>query len=217
MGQILSRISIPQYSLQEEVFNAISHGIGAAMSIPALVLLLVKAQGPFAKACVMAFGVSMILLYTISCIYHALPRDAPGKRVLRVIDHCNVYLLVFGTYVPASLLGVGGTLGWILFGIVAFFTVVGIVFSAIDVDRYSIIQVVCHLICGWSFVVGLPQLAANDGIASAVLIVAGGVAYTVGSILYGLGKKRPYMHGVFHVFCLIGTALHFWAVYAYML
>lgn len=217
MERAASRISIPSYSLGEEVFNAISHGIGAALSIPALVLMVLKAQDPLSKICVTVFGISMILLYTVSCVYHALPRDAPGKRVLRVIDHCNVYLLVFGTYIPAALVGVGGTLGWILFGVVAFFTVAGIVFSAIDVDRYSVIQVVCHLICGWSFLAGLPALAAHDGMVCAGLIVAGGIAYTVGSILYGLGKKRPYMHGVFHVFCLIGTFLHFWAIYAYML
>ena len=99
----------------------------------------------------------------------------------------------------------------------ALFTVLGIVFSAIDVDKYSKIQVVCHLVSGWSFLAGLPTMAASAGFACAALVVAGGVAYTIGSVLYGLGKNHPYMHSVFHVFCLVGTFLHFWAIYAYLL
>ena len=151
----MSRISIPRYTLGEELVNAISHGFGALMSVVALVMMLDKVTGPLQTICAVVFGVAMIMLYTVSCVYHALPPTLPAKRILRVIDHCNVYLLVFGTYVPASLIGVGSTLGWVLFGIVALFTVVGITTAAIDVDRFSKIQVVCHLVCGWSFVAGI--------------------------------------------------------------
>ena len=115
-------IKVPSYTLGEELFNAISHGIGAALSIYALILMLLRAHGGLAVACVAIFGASMILLYTISCVYHALSRNLEGKKVLRVLDHCNVYVLVLGTYLPASLLGVGGALGWALFGLTAAFT-----------------------------------------------------------------------------------------------
>lgn len=217
MENVMSRVSVPSYSLGEELINAITHGIGALLSTAALILMVRRAHDTLSLACAWMFGMSMILLYAVSCIYHTLPPASMAKRVLRVIDHCNVYLLVFGTYVPAALLGVGGPLGWTLFGIVALFTVLGIVFSAIDVDKYSKIQVVCHLVSGWSFLAGLPTMAASAGFACAALVVAGGVAYTIGSVLYGLGKNHPYMHSVFHIFCLVGTFLHFWAIYAYLL
>ena len=213
----MSRISIPRYTLGEELVNAISHGFGALMSVVALVMMLDKVTGPLQTICAVVFGVAMIMLYTVSCVYHALPPTLPAKRILRVIDHCNVYLLVFGTYVPASLIGVGSTLGWVLFGIVALFTVVGITTAAIDVDRFSKIQVVCHLVCGWSFVAGMPTLIANFGIGCGLLVLAGGIAYSVGAALYGLGKRRPYMHSVFHFFCLAGTLFHFLAIYGYLL
>ena len=217
MEQVMSRISIPRYTLGEELINSISHGFGALMSVVALVMMLFKASGPLQTICALVFGVTMIVLYSVSCLYHALPPTMPAKKILRVIDHCNVYLLVFGTYVPAALIGVGSTLGWVLFGIVALFTVAGITFAAIDVDRFNKIQVVCHLVCGWSFVAGMPALIANYGVACGMLVVAGGIAYSVGAALYGLGKHRPYMHSVFHFFCLAGTFFHFLAIYGYLL
>ena len=217
MEQVMSRVSIPKYSMGEELVNSISHGLGALFGVTALILMVNKAQTPLSMACATVFGIAMIALYAVSCVYHALPPTLPGKRVMRVIDHCNVYLLVFGTYVPAALLGVGGALGWALFGVVGLFTVLGIVFSAIDVDKYSKVQVACHLVSGWSFLAGMPTILSTQAPACGILIVAGGIAYTVGSILYGVGKHRPYMHSVFHLFCLLGTALHFAAIYTFLL
>ena len=113
-------ISIPSYSLEEELFNAISHGLGALLSVAALVLMLIRARNALEVTTAAIFGTSMIFLYTISCVYHALSPGLRGKKVLRVLDHCSVFLLVFGTYIPASLLGVSGVRGWLLFGLVAF-------------------------------------------------------------------------------------------------
>ena len=163
------------------------------------------------------FGAAMVLLYTMSCVYHALPPKGRGKQVLRVLDHCNVYLLVFGSYIPAALLGVGGAAGWVLFGVVLLFSVVGIVFTAIDVDRYQLVSVICHLICGWSILAGVPGLLRSMGWGGLSWLILGGVMYSVGAILYGLGKRKKYRHSVFHVFCLLGTFFHFWAIYTYLL
>ncbi|MBQ2323552.1 MAG: hemolysin III family protein, partial [Oscillospiraceae bacterium] len=163
------------------------------------------------------FGVAMIQLYTVSCVYHALSPSLAGKKVMRVIDHCNVYLLVFGTYLPVALLGVGGREGRILLGIVALFTVLGIVLTAVDVDRFQVASVVCHLLSGWSILFGLPALLRTIGPAGMLYMVLGGVMYSVGAVLYGVGKSRRYRHSVFHVFCLLGTFCHFWAVYQYLL
>lgn len=214
-----SRVKIPQYTLGEELFNSVSHGLGALAGVAALVVMAGKAaaSGPLAMTCACVFGAAMIVEYALSCVYHALPARVGAKRVMRVLDHCGVFLLVFGTYVPASLLGVGGPLGWALFSVVALFTIIGITLTAIDTDRFSKPAVACHLVSGWSFLFGLYALYANCGLVCAALVVGGGVAYTVGSILYGLGRDRTSMHCVFHVFCLIGTLLHFAAIYGFML
>ena len=210
-------IRIPHYTLGEEIFNAVSHGIGGLMSAGGMALLLLRARGPLAAASVSLFGAAMVLLYVISCVYHALSRRTEGKKVLRVIDHCNVFLLVMGTYAPVSLLGVGGALGWALLAGVAVFAVTGIVFNAIRVDRFKGLSVVCHLASGWSILLGVPRLLETMGRDGVLWLVLGGALYSIGAALYGIGAKKKYMHCVFHIFCLAGTFAHFWAVYAYLL
>ncbi len=210
-------IRIPNYSLGEEIFNAISHGIGGLFSVAGLVLLLLRARGPLAVVSVSLFGASMVLLYVISCVYHALSHRTEGKKVLRVIDHCSVFLLVLCTYVPVSLLGVGGALGWGLLSGVSSFAVTGIVFNAIRVDRFKVLSVVCHLVSGWSILLAVPRLLETMGKRGVLFLVLGGAVYSIGAALYGLGAKKKYMHSVFHLFCLAGTFCHFWAVYAYLL
>ena len=210
-------ISIPSYSLGEELFNAISHGFGALLSIAALVLMLIRARNALEVTTAAIFGTSMIFLYTISCVYHALSPGLRGKKVLRVLDHCSVFLLVFGTYIPASLLGVSGVRGWLLFGLVAFFTALGIVFTALDLERYQLAAVICQLLSGWSILMGVSNLRAAVGLQGLIWMIAGGAMYTIGAILYGIGKNRKYYHSVFHVFCLLGTFCHFWAIYKYLL
>ena len=210
-------IKIPNYTLGEELFNSISHGIGAALAVAALVLMVVKAHNPLPETTVSLFGATMIILYTMSCIYHALSPNLEGKKVLRVIDHCNVFLLVFGTYIPVSLLGVGGAKGWILFGVICLFTIIGIVFTAINVDKYKVIATICHVINGWSILIGIPELINNAGHEGLLFMILGGVMYTIGSVLYGLGSKKKYMHCIFHVFCLLGTFFHFWSIYMYLI
>ena len=210
-------ISIPSYSLEEELFNAISHGLGALLSVAALVLMLIRARNALEVTTAAIFGTSMIFLYTISCVYHALSPGLRGKKVLRVLDHCSVFLLVFGTYIPASLLGVSGVQGWLLFGLVAFFTALGIVFTALDLERYQLAAVICQLLSGWSILMGVCNLRASAGLQGLIWMIAGGAMYTIGAILYGIGKNRKYYHSVFHVFCLLGTFCHFWAIYKYLL
>lgn len=214
---IRREIRLPDYSLGEELFNAISHGLGGLLGTAALVLLAIRARGALALVSVVLFGAATVLLYTMSCVYHALSPAVRGKRVLRVLDHCNVYLLVLGTYIPVSLLGVGGAMGWVLFGVVLLFSLLGILFTAIDVDRYQAVSVICHLICGWSILAGIPGLLHSMGRDGLTWLVLGGVMYSVGAVLYGLGKRKRYRHSLFHVFCLLGTFFHFWAVYTYLL
>ena len=193
------KISIPAYTLGEELFNAISHGLGALLSVWALVAMLLKAETPAAR------------------VTAALSRKTAGKRVLRVLDHCTVFLLVLCTYLPVSLLGVGGALGWALVGGVFVFAAAGIVFNAVSLEKFKVASVLCELGCGWSILLGLPQLLLSMGRAGVGMLALGGALYTVGAVLYGIGAKKRYMHSVFHLFCLAGTWCHFWAVYAYLL
>ena len=213
----MAKISIPKYTLGEEIFNSISHGIGAGLSIAALVLMVVKAKTGVADVAVSLFGSMLIVLYTVSCVYHALSRNLKGKKVLRVIDHCNVYLLVFTTYIPVAWLAVGGALGWVMFGVIGAVVATGVVFSAINVDKYQKLEVACHLISGWGSLIFLPILLQGMGIGGVIFLILGGAMYSIGALLYMIGAKKKYMHCIFHLFCLAGSFFHFWCVYMYLL
>lgn len=213
----MDKIKIPRYSLGEELINSISHGVGAILAIIYFILMLLKANTAIEYVTVTIFGTSMILLYTMSCIYHALSPKLTGKKVLRVLDHCNVFLLVLGTYIPITLLGVRGTLGWGLFTLVLTITIIGITLSSIAMDKLQIFEVICHLINGWSILLGVKYLYQNMGLYGVLFAILGGVMYTVGSILYGIGSNKKYFHSIFHFFCLFGTFFHFIAIYLYLL
>lgn len=210
---------IREYSLSEELINSISHGCAAGLSIWGLVMLIIKAcnKGTLAITSVTIFGTSMIILYVMSCIYHALSFRIRGKKVLKVLDHCSVFLLVFGTIIPVSLLAIGGIRGWICFGIVGAVTVVGIVFSAVRMKYSSVFEVICHLVNGWSMLIYIKLLLKSMGTVGVVLVVLGGIMYSIGAALYGVGSKIKYTHSVFHFFCILGTIFHYFAIYFYIL
>ncbi len=218
----LSKIRIPDYTKGEEVFNALSHGIGAFLGVLGLILLLEKASKAapdlrnLETVCAWIYGISMIMLYSMSCIYHALPKRSVLKRLFRVLDHCNVFLLVFGTYIPGVLIAVGGKLGWFLFSLVAVITAIGIILTLIDMDRFSKAAVACHLINGWSIVFGIPRLFRVMGLAGVLYIALGGGVYSIGAALYAIGRKKRYLHSVFHVFCIAATLLQFLGLYFYL-
>ena len=211
----MNRISVPKYSLGEELVNSISHGIGAILSVIALIFLVLKAGNVRGVVSVCLYASFMIILYTISCVYHALSPKILGKKVLRVIDHCNVLLMVAGTYMPICLSLLYGRLGWITFAIVWVVTIVGVVFNAINVDKYSLISVICNLVLGWGSLLLINPMLSLIPLKGVIYLVVGGVMYTIGSILYGLGKKIPYMHSVFHFFVLLGSFFQFLFIYFY--
>lgn len=210
-------IKIPSYTLGEELLNSISHGIGGVLSIAALVLLLVKSNIAKEYLCSLAFGIAMIILYIISTMYHALSSNLKGKKVFRVLDHCSVYLLVLGTYTPVALLAVGNLNGWILFSFVAAVTTIGIIITIINVDKYQVLSVICHLLNGWSIIIVIKTLLNNIGTTAVIFLIIGGLMYSIGALLYAIGTKKKYMHSVFHFFCIAGTIFHFFAIYLYVL
>ena len=213
------RISIPKYSLCEELLNAISHGIGALMGIVALVLCVIKSCMPFSGyklASSVVFGLTVTLLYLMSCLYHSLKVNK-AKRVFRVIDHCTIFLLIAGTYTPYTLVSLNGTLGWWIFGIIWAIAIIGIVLNAISLKKFAKLSLVCYLFMGWMIVFAYKHMVEALHPAALTLLIWGGIAYSVGAVLYAIGAKKKYFHSVFHFFCLLGTALHFFSVYLYVL
>ena len=213
------RISIPKYSLSEELISSISHGVGALLSLVGLILCIVRSvvhATPMGVASSIIYGLSLIILYTMSCLYPAL-KPNQAKRFFRVIDHCSVFLLIAGTYAPFTLVTLAGPTGWLLFFVIWGAALIGIVLNAIDLEKFSKVSVVCYLAMGWAVVFAIKPLVAALASPGLVLLVCGGVTYSLGVILYALGSKIRYMHSVWHFFVLAGSILHFFAVYLYVL
>lgn len=207
------RLGLPRYTLGEEVFSSVSHGVSALLAVAGLVLLLVFCQKtPLYVGCVSVYGVTMVLLYTVSTLYHALGLNR-AKVVFRSLDHCTIFLLIAGTYTPITLISLGSRQGWVMFCVVWAAAVLGIVLNAISVERYKIVSMVCYLAMGWVVVLAMKDVMANVSPVGFWCLLAGGLSYTVGAVLYGLGKKIPYIHSVFHLFVLAGSVLHTVTVY----
>lgn len=200
--------------LGEELVNAISHGIGALLAIAGTVLLIIKAANyglALHVVTVTLFGVSMILLYVISCLYHAM--TAPrGKHVFQVLDHCSIFLMILGTYLPITLVSIGGGVGWAMFGIVASCAVVGVVLNAISLNKWKKLSMGLYVLMGWLVVITLPMLYRILTRPGFLFLLLGGVAYTIGILFYRQKEKR-YRHSIWHFFVLAGTMFQFFTVY----
>lgn len=206
-------LGLPRYTLGEEIFSSVSHGVSALFAVVATVLLLVFCQkDPLTVSAVSIYGGSMLLLYTISCIYHGLALNR-AKVVFRSLDHCTIFLLIAGTYTPITLVCLGGPLGWVMFSVVWLAAVVGVVLNAVDLERFKVFSMICYLAMGWVVVLAMKTLWTNVSPVGFWCLLAGGIAYTVGAVLYGIGRKIPYMHSVFHLFVLAGSVLHTVCVY----
>ena len=218
----MQNVTIPDYTKGEERFNWITHGAGAVLSVIGLVLALIIAWGstPLAIVSVAVYGVTMILLYTMSAVYHAVPKDAPAKKVMRVFDHCTIFLLIAGTYTPFSLITLKNAvpwLGWTVFAAEWTFAVAGIILNIIDLKKFGKISMACYLAMGWCAVLSITVLVKNMLLGGLILLFAGGVAYTVGAAFYGFGKRKKYIHSVWHLFVLLGSVLMFLSVVLYVL
>jgi len=206
--------AVRRQKLGEELVNAITHGVGALLAIAGLVVLVVRAAKygtAINVVSVSLFGASMILLYLCSCLYHALA-DNKGKRVFQVLDHCTIFLLILGTYIPICLVNIGGALGWTLFGINTACALVGIVLTAVDMKRWKKLSMVLYVVMGWMCLIALPSIYRSLTPMGFGFLVLGGVCYTVG-ILFYRQKEKLYRHGIWHVFVLAGTIFQFFTVY----
>ena len=201
-----------QQTRGEELANSISHSIGALLALIGAAVLtargMLSGSGKTA-ASLAAYGITLVLLYTASAVYHGVKNER-AKATLRIMDHCSIYLLILGTYIPMSLLVIGGRMGWLLFLTNASLAVLGITLTAIDLKRFDKFSLVLYALMGWLVVIAMRTVLAALSPAGTALLVGGGVAYTVGILFYR--SKRSYMHFVWHLFVLAGSVLQYFCI-----
>jgi hemolysin III len=156
----------------------------------------------------------------MSSIYHGLSPKLKSKKVFQILDHCSIFLLIAGSYTPFALCAIRGVeilSGWFIFGVIWALAILGIVLNSIDIKKFKVFSMICYLLMGWCIMIKanlLPKLLTKNGF---ILLIAGGIAYTVGAIVYGLGKKYKYAHSIFHLFILLGSFLHFLCILLYVM
>lgn len=235
----VDKIELPNYKLKHELWNSITHGLGAIFGIIALFLMLLKVCGIYPNNDVIydkefiykiigvsIYGFGIITCMTISCLYHALAKNN-GKRVFRVIDHDFVFVLVACTYTIFCLgsireesmwNGLVPYSGWIIFVIVWALIALGITMNSINIKKYAVLSMIIYICAGWTIIFASDILFTKLTLSGFLLLLGGGIAFSIGAILYGIGKKKSvWWHTVFHIFVLIGIILQFFSVYFFVL
>ena len=214
---------LPQYTKGEEIFNMTSHIVGGSLGVIALILCIIFAalhNNIYGIISGTIFGITMILLYTMSSIYHGLNPKRYSKKVFQVLDHCSIFLLIAGSYTPFTLCSIrqqDPKAGWTIFAIIWLMAIIGIVLNSIDIKKFKIFSMVCYLAMGWCIILKaniLPRLLGKNGL---ILLVTGGILYTIGAVLYGFGKKHKYMHSIFHLFIVAGSLAHTLCILLYVM
>ncbi len=214
---------LPTYTKGEEIFNMSSHIVGGVLGIVATVLCIIFAaihRNVYGIISGAIFGTTMILLYTMSSIYHGLKPERKAKKVMQILDHCSIFLLIAGSYTPfclCTLREYNTAIGWTMFGIIWGFAILGIVLNSIDLKKYKIFSMICYLVMGWCIIVKVNVLPQLLGMTGFWLLIIGGIVYTIGAILYGVGKKHKYIHSVFHLCILIANLLQFLCILLYVM
>jgi len=213
---------LPVYKKGEEIFNMVSHIVGGALGVAALTLCVIFAAihgNVYGVVSSSIYGATMILLYTMSTIYHGLKADTTAKKVFQILDHCSIFLLIAGSYTPFALCTirqVDVATGWTIFGIIWGMAALGIALNAIDLKRYKVFSMICYLVMGWIIIFKFDLLLKGLNTIGLILLIAGGVVYTIGAVLYGLGKKHKYVHSIFHLAIVIGSLLQFFSILLYV-
>ena len=201
------------YSLGEEIFNSVSHGIGGLLSIAGTVVLIVFCavySDAWAVVSASIYGASLIILYTMSTLYHAITNNK-AKKFFRIMDHDTIFFLIAGTYTPFTLVTLRGPIGWVLFGIVWGAAIIGIVLNSIDLERFRKPSVICYILMGWAIIFAIKPMINALPSVSLIFLLTGGIFYTVGIIFYAL-KKVKWFHSVWHLFTIAGSVFHFFSI-----
>lgn len=218
----LKERKLPTYSKGEEIFNMTSHIVGASIGVVAIVLCTVFGavhKDIYSIISGIVFGLNLILLYTMSSIYHGL-KIGTAKKVFQIIDHCSIFLLIAGTYTPFTLITLREynlALGWTLFAIIWALAILGIILNSIDLEKYKIFSMICYLVMGWCIIFKINVIYNCLGLIGFLLLLLGGITYTLGAVAYILGSKHNWMHSVFHIACVIASILHFLCILLYVI
>lgn len=205
-------------TLGEEIANAVSHGAGAALAAAGTVVMIVHAclvSTAMSVVSASLYGASLIILYTFSTLYHSITNNT-GKKVLRIFDHCSIFLLILGSYIPISLCLIQGAFGWALFGINTACAVLGITLNSVNLKKWEKLSMALYVIMGWSVVASIKTVVSVMEPRGIFLLVLGGILYTLGIIFYK-NKKTKYMHFIWHIFVIGGSAAHFFCILKYVL
>jgi len=205
-------------TLKEELINSITHGLGALLGIAGTAVAIVWAAlfgNVFSVVSAAIYGATLIILYVMSTLYHAFTNKT-AKRVFRIFDHCSIFLLIAGTYTPFTLVTLNGALGWTIFGIIWGFTILGIVLNAVSLEKFKIFSMICYIAMGWLIVIAAKPVVVALGWGAVSWLLIGGICYTVGAVFYAM-KKIKYMHGIWHLFVLAGSILHYFCILFYVL
>lgn len=226
----MAKLTKKLYTLGEEIFNSVSHGIGAGLSVAGLVIMVVfsAVQGdPWKVVSSAIFGASLIILYTMSTLYHSFTNPT-AKKVFRIFDHSTIFILIAGTYTPITLVtmrSVNKGLAWTIFGILWGLTVIGIVLNSINLEKFKKISLVCYVIMGWSIIMAVNPLIISPiknhahfpiPLGGMLFLLIGGIFYTVGIIFYKM-KSVKYMHSIWHLFTVAGSVFQFFAILLYVI
>lgn len=211
----MTRSSLKMYTLAEEIGNAVTHGIGALLGVWGLVMMILRSTDVWQIVASCIYGSALILLFTMSCLYHALTHRG-AKHVMRVFDHSSIFFLIAGTYTPYTLVTLRGALGWVLFGVVWGAAILGITLNAVSIERFKKFSMVCYLAAGWCVLFAIVPLLQKLDSTGFWLLLGGGVLYTVG-ILFYRKKTVRWFHTIWHVFVLGAAVLQFLSVYLYVL
>lgn len=213
-----TRTQVARYSTAEEIANSITHGVGLLLAMAGLATLVafavLRGTAWHIVGCSI-FGATLVLSYLTSTLYHSIP-SARAKSILRIFDHCAIFLLIAGTYTPLMLVNLRGPWGWSILGVVWGIATLGIVFKVTMLRKWTVVSVVLYVAMGWVVVVATKPLLSAVAPAGLLLLLLGGLAYTGGVIFYGL-RRMPYHHAVWHLFVLAGSVLHFFAVLFYVI
>lgn len=212
----------PNYTHGEETMNTVTHIVGGGLGLLAALLCILRSAmvGSSMKvvtSCI--YGASLIALYTVSSVYHGLP-ECYGKKVMQVIDHCTIYFLIAGSYTPVALCALAPEhplMGWGLFAFQWILAAIAVTLTAIDLKKYNVFSMICYIGMGWSIILFLNIIRPILTEAGFSWMLWGGIAYTVGAVLYGIGSKKAWFHSIFHIFVVLGSVLQFVSIFLYIL
>ncbi len=214
---------LPTYTKGEEIFNMTTHIVGAVLGVVATILCIIFAAvhgNGYGVVSGIVYGVSMILLYTTSSIYHGLSPKRTSKKVFQILDHCVIFLLIAGSYTPFALCTIrqyDPAWGWTIFGFIWLLAILGIVLNAIDLKKFRVFSMIAYIAMGWCIIIKASLLPEVLSPMALILLVSGGILYTLGAIFYGLGRKYKYMHSIFHLLIVIASLLQFLCILLYVM